>query len=186
VSVSQAGSALEIVAGADGSVITIVENNHNVFVEDNGVQIYNSGATLINSIKVTGQAKMDQIFYTGNTVGANIRGNGGNDALTVRDSGSAGSYVSGDGGDDSLVVLDANNTTVVGDGGGDLLIVSDAVSITRDVHIYGMGGSDFISIAGGRNFVYGGGGNDTLVTNGVNGVDFVLMVVDGVESVAAV
>src|SRR5688572_23288841 len=85
VSVSQSGGALEVTAGADGSVITIVENNHNVFVEDNGVQIYNSGATVINSVKVTGQAKMDQIFYTGNTVGAVIRGNGGNDSLTVRD-----------------------------------------------------------------------------------------------------
>jgi hypothetical protein len=184
ITVTHSGDALDIKGGADGSVINVVETNHNVIVEDGGVQVFSGSG--INSIKITGQAQHDQIFYTGDSVGAQIGAGGGADEITVNDRGTAGSYASGDGGDDDLVVLDANNTTLVGDGGGDTLYVSDNVGIDKDVHLYGLGGSDFINIAGGRNFVHGGGGRDTMVTNGVEGVDYVLVVVDSVETTASI
>jgi hypothetical protein len=179
--VSQSGSTLNVIGGANGSVISVRESAHSVVVEDQGAVIFTGNG--IDAINIKGQAKDDEIFYTGDSVGANISSGGGNDRLTVTDQGTAGSYASGDGGDDSLVVLMANNTTLVGDGGGDTLHVSNAIPIGKNLHLYGMGGADFFSVAGGTNYIYGGGGQDNLVTNGTAGVNFAVIVVDSVESI---
>jgi hypothetical protein len=182
---TQSGGVLDIKGGADGGAIRVIEDNHTVTVEFNGtapVASY-SGVTAIN---ITGQAKNDQIFYTGNSVGANIKAGGGTDEIVINDHGTAGSYASGDGDADDLVVLDANNTTLVGDGGNDTLYVSDAVDISKHIHLYGMGGADFFNVSGGTNYIYGGGGRDSLVTNGVEGVDFAIVVLDSVESIGSI
>src|SRR5215212_9811496 len=96
--VSQSGGTLNVIGGANGSVISVRETAQNVVVEDQGAVIFTGSG--INAINIKGQAKDDRIFYTGDSVGANISAGGGNDALTVTDQGTAGSYVSGDGDDD--------------------------------------------------------------------------------------
>src|SRR5438094_4976083 len=94
VTVSQNGSAITVKGGSGPSEINVVENNGNVIVEDLQAatpQIFvGSGIT---AISIVGQASGDTIFYSGNTVGAVINGNGGNDALTVKDDGSGSSNV---------------------------------------------------------------------------------------------
>jgi hypothetical protein len=164
VTVSQSGSSLEVKGGADGSVIRVNENAGTVVVEDSGTVIGTFAG--ISAIKITGQAKNDQLFYRGNTVGAVMSGGGGDDQLTVEDNGAVGSHVSGDGGADDINIHDANNTTVVGDGGNDILTVHSSVVVGRNVHLYGMGGSDFFFIHGGTNYVYGGGGTDYILQTG--------------------
>ena len=184
VTVSQSGSTLNVGGGANGSVISVRESAGNVIVEDQGQEIFStSGITKIN---INGQGKADQIFYTGDSVGAVIKAGGGNDEITVTDQGTAGSYVAGDGGEDDLTILDANNTTLVGEGGDDRLFVSDAVDVSKNIYMYGMGGADFFNVSGGTNYIYGGGGKDTLVTNGVAGTDFVVIFVDSVETTIAI
>jgi hypothetical protein len=184
VTVSQSGGALTVNGGGNGSVISVREDNHNVVVEDSGVVIATKAG--VTAIAINGQGKNDQVFYQGNSVGAVIKTGGGNDEITITDKGTAGSYASGDGDADDLVVLDANNTTLVGDGGNDTLYVSDAVDISKHIHLYGMGGADFFNVSGGTNYIYGGGGKDNLVTNGVEGVDYAIVVLDSVENVEAI
>src|SRR4051812_47263316 len=94
VTVAQSGGVLTVTGGAGDSQIHVKEDNHNVLVESGGVAIGTfSGVT---AIKINGQAKFDDIFYEGNTVGAKISAGGGNDRITITDSGTAGSYASGD------------------------------------------------------------------------------------------
>ena len=170
VTVSRYGDELTVKGGDNGSVIRVIETNRNVTVESSGTQIF-SGSS-IKKIKILGKGGPDQIFYQGNSVGACIDGDGGRDEITVADTGSAGSVVTGGEGADDLIVLDANCTWIFGEGGADNLYVSDSVSIHKNIFLFGMSGADFFNVAGGTNFIVGGTGMDTVVTNGTAGVDF--------------
>jgi len=147
---TQSGTTLDVVGGADGSKIVVREDNQNVLVHDNvtGTDQTFAGITAIN---IVSQAKDDSIFYTGNTIGAQIDAGGGNDTVTIDDTGTGSSYASGGGGDDTLTVIHSHRTTVAGGGGGDSLFLNTASDVTSDSEVwaYGNGGSDTFVISGG-------------------------------------
>lgn len=161
VNASQSGGALSVTGGSGDTIINVLENAGNVKVENvaAGTSQVFAGVT---SIKITGQAKNDTIFYTGNTIGAVINGNGGDDFIVVSDTGTGSTYASGDGGSDDIVIQYANNTTIVGDGGSDQLYVQASVGV-GETWIYGLGGSDIITVEAGINHIDGGGGKDILI-----------------------
>ena len=171
--VSQSGSVLTVNAGADGGVVNIYEDtlvDGKVTVEaPNGVVV--STHTGVTVVDFTGQASSDAVFMTGRTVKYEAAGNGGNDMMTISDTGTASSVISGDGGDDDLIILAANKTTVIGDGGGDNVYVEASVG-TGETYIYGLGGADQVTTYAGLNHIFGGGGSDTLFNfGGVNIID---------------
>jgi len=150
VNASQSGSSLTVTGGSADSQVSVLENNHTVLVHDNATGVTQTFVG-VNSISISGQAKKDTIFYTGNTVGARIDGGGGNDDITIDDTGTGSSYADGNGGDDVLTVLHSHRTTVVGGGGSDQMFLNTASDVTADSEVwaYGQGGSDLFLIAGG-------------------------------------
>jgi hypothetical protein len=151
---SLSGGSLTVTGGADGGTLSVDEHNGNVWVNSANPNI--SDATTadyhaVTVIAINGQAKNDVIFYTGDTVGAQIDAGGGNDAISVDDLGSGSTSATGNGGDDDLVVLHSHNTTVVGGGGNDNLFLNTASDNTASnvVYAYGLGGKDYFAIYGG-------------------------------------
>jgi hypothetical protein len=126
--VTQSGSAITVDGGNTTNDLSVIENNGNVDVYDLGVSgspVFSAGG--ITAITILGDAKADRIFYTGNSVGAQIFAQSGNDEITVDDTGSGSSSADGEGDADILVVLHANNTSLYGGGGADQIIVQDSV-----------------------------------------------------------
>ena len=155
------GGALEVRGGSSGTFISVTENNGNVLVEDitAGTSQVFAGVT---SIKIKCQAGTDKLYYTGNSIGASINGDGGNDFIVVSDLGTGSSSANGDGGDDDLTIMYANNTTIIGEGGGDKLYIQASVGV-GETWIYGLGGSDIVTVEAGINHIDGGGGKDMLI-----------------------
>src|SRR6266516_2873554 len=111
VAVSVSGGVMTVTGGSQADIITVRENAGNADFYDGktGATFSASGITAIN---ISGGGKNDQIFYTGNTVGANVHGDGGDDSLSVNDTGTGSTTVSGDAGNDNITVLHGNNTQV--------------------------------------------------------------------------
>jgi hypothetical protein len=187
VTASLKGGALTVYTGSNAPELNVVEDHGTVLVENilAGTSSTFSGVT---SIAVNGQAQGDMIFYTGNTIGAVIHANGGNDTVTVADIGTGHSYANGDGNDDNLTILVANHTTVVGGGGNDLIYLNTGISnytvaaenVDFVSYAYGDGGGDTFTTYGGTNYIYGGGGGDTAIdlggTNTYNSVETVVTI----------
>ena len=71
VTVSVSGGVMTVTGGSQADIITVNENagNANFYDGKTGASFSASGITAIN---ISGGGKNDQIFYTGNTVGANV------------------------------------------------------------------------------------------------------------------
>ena len=159
--ISVSGGVLTITGGNANNNIVVRENNGSVHVEDSGTPTDYTGITAIN---INGGPNDDIVFYTGNSIGANISGLSGNDSITISDEGSAGSNVDAGGGDDQIVVLHANNTTLLGGGGSDQFTIKDSVG-TGATWSYGLGGGDTFTTEAGTNHLFGGGGDDSVYVN---------------------
>src|SRR5947207_1938167 len=110
------GGALTVYSGSVDNFINVVEDNGTVLVEN--VHAGTSATfTGVTSIAVNGQAQHDDLYYTGNSIGAVIHANGGNDNIVIADIGTGSSYGNGDGNDDVLTIIIGHRTTVVGGGG---------------------------------------------------------------------
>jgi hypothetical protein len=154
------GSTLTVNGTSGNDQIVVRENNGAVHVEVNGVITDVSGITAIN---VNGLNGGDNIFFTGNSVGANIHGDSG----SGKTGGSHGSG-SGSGG--------TGGGTGAGSGAGaDFIVVTDEGTGASIVD--GDGGNDDITViaanmTGKKTLVYGGDGDDNVQLNTDNGVNY--------------
>jgi Ca2+-binding RTX toxin-like protein len=159
-SVNQVGSVVFISANKPDT-INVVENAGSVHVETgNATNQYDFvGVTAIN---INGSSKADTIFYGGNSIGANINGNDGNDNISVDDEGTGSSTANGNGGADSITVVHGNNTIVNGNEGNDQIYANTDGSSTSSTIVDAGGGADNVTVYGGTLFANGGAGKDTL------------------------
>jgi len=186
VSVSVAAGVLTVDGDKDKNFISVRENAGNVHVETStlpGGVITAADFVGITQIKINGGKNSDEIFYQGNTIGADIHGdvnNGGTgknkDNITVTDEGTGSSVVDGDNGDDTIEIVVGNNTTVFGGGGKDNIYLNTGGGIyntaAANTIVFGESGDDIITIYDGNNTVNGGDGNDTvLVLDGTPGAN---------------
>jgi hypothetical protein len=182
ISASLSGSTLTVTTGADGSFANVVEDHGTVLVE-NVTAGTSTTFTGVTKIYINGQAKTDNLYYTGNSIGAVIDANGGNDNIVIADIGTGSSYATGNGGDDVITVIVGHRSTLVGGGGNDLIYLNTDTSgaydtVNAENFVYGDGGGDTFTAYNGINHIYGGGGDDTLIdlggTNTVNSVENVV------------
>jgi 3-phytase len=164
VSVGVNGGVMTVTGGSKADNITVTEFGGNVTVF-NGVTGATFIASGIHAISINGKGGNDQIFYTGDSVGAVIHGDSGNDSLTVDDEGTGSSNAIGDSGDDSIVVLHGNQTSVAGSDGNDTIYLNTAFTGGSTV-ASGGAGNDVITIYDGTNNVTGDNGNDVFITFG--------------------
>ncbi|HYO08060.1 MAG TPA: hypothetical protein VER17_03745 [Tepidisphaeraceae bacterium] len=197
------GSTLVVYGGKGDDLITVRENNQSVrvdYTDRNGV-VHNGMAepafTGITQIKILGNGGNDDIYYTGNSVGADIHGDGaaggtgGSDDADWRSgkkrSGGTGGGTDGGAGNgaDFISVADEGfgASTLDGDGGDDDLIVQVGNMTGKVTVVYGGNGNDVIDINQGasifaspddaRTLVYAEAGRDTIVVhegkNTING-----------------
>ena len=165
-----------VVATQDGAGAVLVDggnaNNAIKVVEDAGtVSVYDNTAnpdvpiatfTGATAITILGDAKSDDIFFTGNSLGASIFTLSGTDTIVIDDQGTGSSYADGEGDADSLTVLRANNTTLIGGGAADNIVIQESVG-TGVTWCYGLGGGDTMTTYAGVNHLFGDGGNDTVI-----------------------
>ncbi|HEX8522381.1 MAG TPA: hypothetical protein VF669_09005 [Tepidisphaeraceae bacterium] len=139
----------------------------------------------VKSISFWGNGGDDTLLYRGNSIGAQIRGNGGNDVITVVDSGTGASDVDGEAGTDTIIVSQAHNTKVSGGSGDDTIYVNadakpvasvdengvvtwslapSAASLASSICIVDAGsGNDTIVVYDGKVTINGGAGNDSVL-----------------------
>lgn len=167
--VSVSGTALLVNGTSGNDRITVVEDNHNVHVEISGADgvIVASDYTGITKININGNNGSDIITYTGNTVGADIHGDGG----MAGNGKTGGSHGSGSGSGGTHGGTGKTGTSA----GADFITVTDAG--TGSSIVDGDGGNDDITIVaanmtGGRTTVYGGDGADNIYINADNGVNY--------------
>ena len=70
VGTSVSGSALVVTGGGDGTLISVIEHNHDVWVNSANPNLSDPSTADfhgINSIEIDGQGGSDQIFYTGDS-----------------------------------------------------------------------------------------------------------------------
>jgi Ca2+-binding RTX toxin-like protein len=167
---------LTIKGGSKVDQITVTENNGSVHVE---VTSQTTGAITstdwsgVTGINFTSGGSGDMLFYTGNSVGAVINGDKGNDFITVADIGTGSSYVNAGGGDDTVVLIVGHGTTIHGGSGNDLIYVntdagSSYATDSAQVVVFGDKGNDTITLYDGVVTVNGGGGTDTIIDVGAS------------------
>jgi Ca2+-binding RTX toxin-like protein len=146
-----------------------------------------SGTDLPTNLFILGGGGNDSVIGSGTGavvpallgVGASIFAGKGDDYFNVVSSGSA--QISGDLGNDSGSVALSGNDTLFGDGatqGSDAALGNDQFTVTGsggnfifgDTALGTIGGNDTLDVtkAGSGNVIYGGGGNDSLVSAGGN------------------
>src|SRR3954454_11695442 len=125
-SVGFAGGVVTVTA-TSAETINVVENTGGVHVEAGANQYNFAGATAVH---INGSSKNDVIFYTGNTIGAVINGNDGNDNISVDDEGTGSSTANGGKGNDSITIIHGNNTNAIGGDGDDQFYVNTDGSST--------------------------------------------------------
>ena len=180
VNVDATGGVLTITGDKADNIINVTENLGAVHVETSSLPegtITEQDFTGITAIKIIGAAGDDQIFYTGNSVGAdiqgdNVSGNGGDaggkgqDVISVDDEGTGSSTVNGGIGDDVITVLRGNNTHVNGGVGDDQIFINTSGDNTGSVIADGDQGKDTFTVYAGTNTIDGGQGKDTLIELG--------------------
>lgn len=148
------------VTANSAATINVVENSGAVHVDADANSYDFAGATAVN---VNGSNKNDLIFYTGNTIGAVVNGNDGNDNISVDDEGTGSSAANGGKGNDSITVIHGNNTNVnAGDGDDQVYVNTDGSSTSSAIVDLG-GGKDSVTTYGGSLAANGGAGKDTLI-----------------------
>jgi len=178
VNVAQSGTVITITGDKADNTINVVENAGAVHVEtDNAVNQYDFVG--VTAIKIIGGAGDDVIFYTGNSIGAdiqgdNVSGNGGDaggkgsDNISVDDEGTGSSTVNGGIGNDVITVIRGNNTHVNGGVGDDQIFINTGGDETASVIADGDQGKDTFTVQAGTNTIDGGQGKDTLIELGGN------------------
>jgi Ca2+-binding RTX toxin-like protein len=161
-SVTFAAGVVTITVGTKPDFINVVENNGVVHVELNNGQTQNDYGPA-TAVKIIGSSKPDTLYYTGNTIGANIQGNGGNDNISVDDEGTGSSIVDGGNGADNITVIHGNHTVVTGGTGNDLIYVNTDGSSSSSVVVDGGAGNDTVTDYGGSATLQGGSGSDTQI-----------------------
>jgi Ca2+-binding RTX toxin-like protein len=149
-------------------------------IEDNGTLVVteiHTGATWdvtnVKSIKVEGTENADEVFFTGNSKGADIDTYGGIDSITIADTGTGKSDANSGAGNDSLNLLVGNSTsgtTLHAGSGSDTIFVNSGVGIyntgaARSV-IFADDGNDVITVYDGKNTINGGSGSDIVIQLG--------------------
>src|SRR4051812_6325904 len=88
------GGILTVNGGQTANTINVQEAGGSVTVEDDG----SPAGTFpgVTGIVINGGAKDDRIFFKGNSVGAKIFAQSGNDQITVSDTGTGSSRVDGE------------------------------------------------------------------------------------------
>ncbi len=162
--VTQSGSLLTVNGGSGDDMINVRESNHTVVVD-----YYNNSGTFttvtktgITRININGRGGDDSIFYTGNTVGANIHG----DNVSSSKGGSGGSGGSDDDNWHGCHRYGRGKHGGNGDGGNgnDFITVDDEGSGSSVID--GDGGNDDLTVIKGNwTLVYGGVGNDNIYLN---------------------
>ena len=162
--VSASGGTLLINGTNSVDVITVHEQSHNVLVETSvpGGPITQQNFTGITAIKINGNGAGDTIFYTGNTVGADIHGDNANLDKTHNGKGKGNKGGSGGSG--------GTGGTGGGTGGGPNFGANDMITVTDEgtgsSSVNGDGGNDSLVTTIGNNTVLrGGSGNDQFYLN---------------------
>jgi Ca2+-binding RTX toxin-like protein len=123
--------------------------------------------TSATSVKIVGSKNDDNIFYTGNSIGANITGRSGSDTIIVADTGTGSSPVDGGGGNDSVNLLIGNATHIKGGGGDDTIYLNTGAGVynvdTATAIVSAGGGKDTVIAYNGQSTIDGGGGNDQVL-----------------------
>jgi hypothetical protein len=154
------GSTLTVNGTSGNDQLVVRENNGAVHVEVNGTITDYTGITAIN---INGLNGGDNIFFTGNSVGANIHGDSGGGKT-------GGSHGSGSGSGGT-----AGGTGRGSGAGADFIVVTDEGTGASIVD--GDGGNDDITIVAGNmtgkvTRVYGGDGDDNIQLNTDNHVNY--------------
>jgi Ca2+-binding RTX toxin-like protein len=163
--VTFAAGVVTVTGGGNAESINVIENSGAVHVEigTTNTQYDFVGAT---AVRITGSTKNDTIYYTGNSIGANINGIAGNDQISVDDAGTGSSIVNGDKGDDVITVIHGNNTAVAGGSGNDQIYVNTDGSAGATTVVDAGKGNDTVTFYGGSATLNGGAGTDTLIIAG--------------------
>jgi hypothetical protein len=194
VAVSASNGVLVINGDKNNNVINVIENSGAVHVETstlpNGT-ITQQDFTGITAIKINGGAGADAIFYSGNSIGADIHGDNagnGSDAKNNKcgsKNGWNGGSSGGSGHDNGNGHGNGNGN---GNGNGGAKAGNDQITVddegTGSTTVDGDRGADVLTIIKGNNTqVFGGDGNDqifldtsaepdsTIVASGENGND---------------
>lgn len=165
--VSVVGGALTV-NGTDGDdLITVVENSGTVHVEyfDAGNQFQTQDLAGITSIDIVGGGGSDALFFTGNSIGAQMLGDGG--AETSHPNGKGHTFVNNGEGHTSH----GNGNGYGHNHGlaaGDFITVADTG--TGASLIDGEGGDDTVTLLVGNTtglstYIAGGDGNDAIYLN---------------------
>jgi len=157
--------------GANPSTVHVelTEAAHNFYVTYDFVGV--------KGITINAGGGADTIFHTGDRIHPSILGSGGNDSISVTDTGMASSYVdAGKGNDRVTVILATSNppgttaTSVHGGAGDDTIFVNTdtADSDNSRASVWGDGGNDTVTLYNGNTTVTGDGGADTYIIQGGN------------------
>jgi hypothetical protein len=158
---------LTVTGGTSFDMINVSEGDGNVHLEyyDTAGQFQQVDLPGVTAININGGKKSDQIFYTGNSIGAKIFGGAGGsgfDEITVSDKGTGSSTVNGEAGNDTITVLQGNKTVVLGGDGNDVIEITDNGQSSVDAGK----GNDYIKVVvANKTNITGGSGDDTILLN---------------------
>jgi Ca2+-binding RTX toxin-like protein len=167
---SETGGLL-ISGGSAGSVMQVTEDSGNVKIFDvnsSGV-IEMAEFNSITSIKINLGSGNDALRYDGNTIGASISGNDGDDLIAIYDHGAASSTVSGGAGNDELIAIYSSQAVLNGGAGNDTFRVNSGSGIvledfsSSDITVNGGSGDDLVWLYDGTVEYNGGSGVDALL-----------------------
>jgi Ca2+-binding RTX toxin-like protein len=158
------GSTLQINAPVAGSNLAVLEVNHTVSVQDVTTQQSVVFANVLH-IKMTGNRGADRICYNGSTIGASIATGGGNDDVTLLDSGAVSSTVNTAAGDDQITIIFSHAANIDAGANNDAIFINIGAGYdfsSTAIKVDAGGGSDTIYAYAGNSTLYGGNGSDTL------------------------
>ena len=155
--------------------VAIIETNGTLVVTEieTGATWDVTGAT---AVVINGSSFSDDVFYTGNSLGAKVTTGGSMDSITIADTGTGSSDADAGDGDDTLNLLVGNGTgagtTLRAGNGADLININTGVGIydtaNAEAIVFADGGNDTITVYDGTNTINGGNGNDVVLQLGGN------------------
>jgi hypothetical protein len=167
--VSASGGVLTINGDGKVDVINVIETGGSVHVETSnpGGPLTQRDFTGITAIRINGRGAGDTIFYTGNSIGAQIHGDSANQNANPsngNNGGGTGGTRGGTGGTGGGTGDGNNGGPNAGAGGADFITVDDAG--TGSSVVFGDGGKDDITLLRSHNTtVFGGAGDDKINVN---------------------